>query len=89
MSNYTIEQLRTRLFETIDGVKAGTIELDRAKVVSELSQVIVNSARVEVEYLRATGGGESAFIDTAIGAGNLPEGLPNGITSITRHKLKG
>ena len=36
-------------------------------------------------HSRATGGGESEFIATAIGADNLP----NGITAITRHRLAG
>ena len=85
MSTNTIEDLRRRLFETIDGVRDGSIDIDKAKLVGDLSQVIVNTAKVEVEYLRTTGGGESTFIDTAIGADNLP----NGITSITRHTLKG
>lgn len=89
MSTHTIEDLRRRLFETIDGVKAGTVSVDQAKTISELSQVIVNTAKVEVDYLRATDGGESSFINTAIGASNLPNGLPNGIVGIRQHILKG
>jgi hypothetical protein len=79
----TIDDLRTRLFAAIDGVKAGTLSLDQARTISDLSQVIVNTAKVEVDYLRATGGGESTFIDTAVGANNLPPG----ITGIVRHRL--
>ena len=85
MTDHTIQDLRRRLFETIDGVKAGTIDIERARMVSDISQVIVNTAKVEVDYLRATGGGESTFIDSAVGADNLP----NGITAITRHRLGG
>jgi hypothetical protein len=81
----TIEDLRARLFDAIDGVRAGTMGVDKARMVSEIAQVIVNTAKVEVEYLKATGGGESRFIDTAIGAGNLPPG----ITGIRQHRLKG
>jgi hypothetical protein len=81
----TIEDLRARLFDAIDGVRAGTMDVDKARMVSEIAQVIVNTAKVEVEYLRTTGGGESSFIDTAIGAGNLPPG----ITGIRQHRLKG
>lgn len=43
----------------------------------------------ELADLRTTGGVESSFIDTAIVADNLPEGLPNAITAITRHRLQG
>lgn len=85
MSNHTIDDLRKRLFETIDGVKDGSITIEKAKTIGDLSQVIVNSAKTEVEYLRATGGGESAFIASAIGQDNLPEG----ILGIRQHRLKG
>lgn len=81
----TIEDLRQRLFDAIDGVTTGKLSIDQAKMVSDLSQVIVNTAKVEVDYLRATGGGESTFIDTAAGADNLPPG----ITGIRQHRLKG
>lgn len=61
------------------------MELDRARAISEVAKQVIDSAKVEVEYLRATGGGESSFIDTAIGASNLPPG----ITGIRQHRLAG
>lgn len=85
----TINDLRDVLFATLQGVKDGSIDLDKARAINELGKTITDTAKVEVEYLRATGGGESSFIDSAIGADNLPEGLPNGITAITRHRLQG
>lgn len=85
MTDHTIQDLRRRLFETIDGVKDGSIDIERARMIGDISQVIVNTARVEVEYLKATGGGESTFIDSAVGADHLP----NGITAITRHRIGG
>ena len=88
MSNHTIEDLRTRLFETIDGVKDGSITIEKAKTIGDLSQVIVNSAKTEVEYLRATGGGSSAFIEPPNSQGN-PTPLPPGILGIQQHRLKG
>jgi len=84
-STKTIDDLRERLFAAIDGVKDGTISLEQAKTISELSQVVVNTAKVEVDYLRANAGGESAFIGSAVGAANLPPGI-NGVTV---HRLKG
>jgi len=84
-----ITGLRQRLFDAIDKVSAGTMSLDQAKVISDLSQVVVNTAKVEVEYLRATGGGESTFIDTAAGQDHVAGALPNGIVGIVRHQLKG
>ena len=85
----TIDDLRDVLFATLQGVKDGSIDLDKARAINELGKTITDTAKVEVDYLRATGGGESSFIDGAIGSDNLPEGLPNGITAITRHRLQG
>jgi len=65
--------LREHLFEALQGIKAGTLELDKARAINELGKTLVDTAKVEVDYLRACGGGESSFIDTAAGADNLPE----------------
>jgi hypothetical protein len=80
----TIEDLRSVLFETLQAVKAGTLELDRARAINELGRSITETAKVEVEYLRATGGGESAFLSSATGNDNLPPG----ITGVTTHRLR-
>lgn len=87
--SHTITDLRASLFATLAGIKDGTVDLDKARAVNEVAKTIVETAKVEVDYLRVTGGGESSFIDAAIGTDNLPEGLPNGITAITRHRLQG
>ncbi len=79
-----ITALREQLFATLAAVKAGTIDLDRARAVNEIGKTLVDTARVEVDYLRATGGGESSFLDTSIGADNVPEG----ITGRTVHRLR-
>ncbi len=81
----TIEDLRSRLFDVMDGIKAGTVTLEQAQTILSVGQVIVNTAKVEVDYLRATEGGESSFIGTAVGQRNLP----SGILSITRHRMEG
>jgi hypothetical protein len=80
----SINDLREILFATLEGVKTGDIDLDKARAINELGKTITDTAKVEVDYLRATGGGESTFIDTAIGADNLPQG----ITGRTVHRLK-
>ena len=79
----TIQDLRERLFEAIDGVRSGHMSIDKAKTVADLAQVIVNTAKVEVDYLKANNGGETPFLE-ATGAGKLPEG----ITGIRQHRLK-
>jgi hypothetical protein len=81
----TIEDLRAALFATIEGVRAGTTSVDQAKTIGELSQVTVNSAKIEIDYLRVTEGGGSSFISTAVDRSNLQAG----ITGIVQHRIKG
>lgn len=55
-----IEQLRTLKSAPLDKVAE---EIKRARSMSELAQVIVNSAKVEVEYIEAVkGASESTFL---------------------------
>ena len=62
--NHTISDLRSVLFETLQQVKSGSMELDRAKTVSEVAQTIINTARIEVDYAKATGADvSSGFIE--------------------------
>ena len=80
-----ITALRAHLFAALQGVKDGTLDLDKARAINEIGKTITDTAKVEVDYLRATGGGESAFIDVAGGTNNLP----TGITGVVRHRLAG
>lgn len=82
--NQDITALREHLFDTLAKVKSGKIDLDRARAVNEIGKTLVDTARVEVAYLSATGGGESEFLNTAIGA----DSLPTGITGRIVHRLK-
>ena len=82
MSKKNIDDLRELLFSTIEGVKSGTLDVDRAKVIGDLSQVMVNTAAVEVKYAQATGQKGSSFLEKT-------EELPPGITGVRRHRLAG
>lgn len=77
----TIDDLRAVLFEAIEGVKAWTIDIEKAKVISDLSQVMVNSAKVEVDHAKVTGKKAGAFLEPK-------EVLPPGIIGTTVHKLR-
>lgn len=78
-----LNTLRAVLFDTLQAVKAGEIELDKARAVNEIGKTLLDSAKVEVEYLRATGQGSSQFLEAA----SVP--LPAGIQSVRRHRLVG
>jgi hypothetical protein len=82
MSSKNISDLRELLFAAIEGVKGGTLDIERAKVIGDLSQVMVNTAKVEVEYAKATGSKGSGFLEE-------PEPMPPGITGIRQHRLQG
>lgn len=54
MSN-DINALRGLLFDAIRGVRDGSLDLDKARSVSDLAQTIINTAKVEVDFMRQTG----------------------------------
>ncbi|MEI8142855.1 MAG: hypothetical protein WCG90_08315 [Chitinophagia bacterium] len=61
-----ISDLRNHLFETIERLKDPELDLEteiqRAKAIKEVGSVIIESAKVEVDYLELMGGEESDFI---------------------------
>lgn len=61
-----MEDLRNHLFETIERLKDkdDPMDLDRARAIKDVGQTVVNSAKVEVDYIEATGQqGKSPFIE--------------------------
>lgn len=91
-----ITTLRDRLFETLDALKdkENPMEIERAKAVSDIAQVIINSAKVEVDYARATGSTVSGFIgqSESITGQRMTNSTPTGQVvragNVTTHKLK-
>ena len=55
MSGNTISDLRKHLFDAIQGVRDGSMDTEKAKTVAELSKVVVESAKVEVDFMKAGG----------------------------------
>lgn len=90
-----IVALRKQLFASIERLSGKTIdpkEVERAKAIAETAQTIINSAKVEVDFLRVTGGqGGSGFIPLQApgeaGAHQVIEQRP-GVT-VRRHRLEG
>jgi hypothetical protein len=76
-----IDALRNHLFDALKGLKDGTIDIEKAKAMSDVAQVIINSAKVEVEYSKATGSKGSGFLEKE-------QQLPPGITGTTVHKIR-
>lgn len=59
-----MEDLRNHLFVTLEALldKDKPLEIDRAAAIAKTAQVIVNSAKVEVDYLKIAGGKGTGFI---------------------------
>lgn len=55
MAKNKIDDLRNHLFETIEALKDPDkpMELDRARAISDVAQTIINTAKVEVELVKA------------------------------------
>jgi len=81
-----INDLRELLFDTLQGVKNGTVNVDSAKAISDLSQNIINTAKVEIDYLKAGGNVTSEFIEIKQTDAE-PSGPQPVITRV--HRLKG
>lgn len=52
-----ITALRGHLFETLAALRdpQNPMDIDRAKAINETAQVIINSAKVEVDYAKVSG----------------------------------
>ncbi len=61
-----IEDVRNHLFATIEALldEENPMDIERAKTVAEVAQVIVNSAKVEVDFIKSVTGIGSGFIPT-------------------------
>jgi hypothetical protein len=64
MPKNKIEDLRNMLFETMEKLldPDDPMDLDRAETVGKVAQVVINSAKVEVDFMRQTGFGGSQFL---------------------------
>jgi hypothetical protein len=53
-----IEDLRDHLFATLEALQdqEKPMELERARTISEVAQTIINSAKVEVDFMKHLGG---------------------------------
>lgn len=83
MSTNDITELRTHLFDTLRALKdkESPMDIDRAKAVCEVGQVIINTAKVEIEHARVTGA------ETGTGTKSV-KAIGNGAT-VTTHRMRG
>lgn len=58
----TITDLRDVLFDTLQGARDGTIDIERVRAINDVAQTLVNTAKAEIDYMKVTGGTDSGFI---------------------------
>jgi hypothetical protein len=87
-----ITELRQQLLDTLKDLRnrEQPMEPDRARAVAQVASVLVDTAKVEVEYLKVTNQDRSGFLEepAQIGSDASTAGLPEGITGRTIHRLK-
>lgn len=95
--SHTIDEVRRRLFGVLDGLadEHKPMDIERARAMVDVAQTIVNTAKVQVDYLRATGGrGNAPFLEAppaqpALPTLSAPPAAPgNGIVAVTRHFIR-
>ena len=80
----TMDDLRNELFETIAAVRNGKCDVATARAVADLSQTVINSARAEADFARATGRSViSGLIQQDQSATQPAASLPSGDVSLT------
>lgn len=79
----TMTELRAALMGTLADLRnrENPMEVDRAKAVAQVAGVLVETAKVEVDYIKATGG-KSDFIEP-------PQALTSGVVGIRQHRIAG
>jgi hypothetical protein len=51
----TTDSMREMLFDTLRGLRDGSVTPETAKAVNETSQSIINTLKVELDYIKITG----------------------------------
>lgn len=97
MSANNITELRVHLFDTLRALKDkdAPMDIDLARAVSDVAQTIINSAKVECDFIRATGNsGDTKFFPiqapTALTAASSVKVIEDrhGLR-VTQHRLQG
>jgi hypothetical protein len=101
MTTPHINTLRDHLLQTLADLRnrEQPMEPDRARAVAQVASVLVDTAKVEVEYLKVTGQSRAGFLEepadqSVAHLGNTPASpFPQPSTTrlpgMTRHRLQG
>jgi hypothetical protein len=88
-----LNTVRKALFETLADLrdKDNPMDIERARAISNVSGRILESARVEIDFLRATGRQDSpgtGFVPITVAQEADNDEPPNGILSVRKHLIR-
>jgi hypothetical protein len=64
MPKNKIQDLRNHLFETLEMLKDGDMDVARASAIADVSRAIIDTAKVEIQYIKAIESNQkSLFLD--------------------------
>lgn len=95
MSSPHIDQVRQSLLDTLSDLrnKEQPMDIERAKAVATVASVLVDTAKVENEYLKLTGQDRSNFLETPPDADAVPRisgpAAHNPFPTSVVHRLQG
>ena len=85
----TLDDLRDHLFATLAALRddKSPMEVDRAKAISEVAKTVIESAKVQVDYLRVTGKDGALPVFGELPPPKTPA-LPDGVAGVRTHRIK-
>lgn len=93
MTTPHINDLRQHLMETLASLRDrdNPMEPDRARAIAQVATVLVDTAKVEVDYLKATGQDRAGFLEEPAAVAALPGQVTvhNPFPTSVRHRLDG
>lgn len=95
MSSPHINELRSHLMDTLAALRNrdNPMEPDRARAVAQVASVLVDTAKVEVDYIKATGADRSDFLEPEATHPHLAHSAAptahQPFPGVTRHRLQG
>ena len=87
-----IDQVRQALLDTLSDLRdrENPMDVERAKAVAQVASVLVDTAKVENDYLKITSNDHSNFLEPAADRiTTVASPFPTVGGSITRHRLQG
>lgn len=64
MPKNKIQDLRNHLFETLEMLKDGDMDVSTASAIADVSRAIIDTAKVEIQYIKAIESNQkSLFLD--------------------------